>query len=400
MLKKILLSIIILFLSTGCWNYRELNEMAIVGSIGIDFDYESNEYTVSTQIFNAKKNSSNNESGGGTGNSKPITLYSHKANTIHEALRNILEESPKKLYIGHVSAIILSESLLKEKLMDSIDFLFRDAETRKDFILLATKGCSAKDVLKILTPLETVPSESIYETIYANNKNKGSVPLVTFDEALSVMYKEGQDLILPAIKIIGDIEEGEDEKNKTTTEAKTKIKLDGSAIFKDNKLVDFISADDTVSYNFINNNIKNTVVSFACDDEENYGAFEILRVNSKMKTTLVNEEITTDIKIKGKIFLSEINCDYNLIKVDVLKEIEKMINNKMENMIIDALSTTQTDKSDIYGIGNQIYKKYNKEWQQQLKKEWDEKYLKVNFKVKSDLIIKNKSSIIESAKAG
>lgn len=399
MLKKLLLSIIILFLSTGCWNYRELNDMAIVGAIGIDFDYESNKYNVSAQIFNAKKNSNNKEGGGET--NKPITLYSQKANTIHEGLRNILEESPKKLYIGHVSSIVLGEDLLKEKLMDSVDFLFRDVETRKDFILFATKECSANDVLKILTPLETVPSESIYETIYANNKNKGSVPLVTFDEAVSVIYKEGQELILPAIEIIGDVNEGEDAEGKTTTEPKTKIKINGSAIFKDNKLVDYISANDTVSYNFINNNIRNTVVSFACDNEGNYGAFEVLRMNSKMKTTLSNEEITTDIKIKGKIFLSEINCDYNLKKASTLKEIEKKINNTLKNMIIDALIKTQTDfKSDIYGIGNQIYKKYNKEWRQQLKKEWNEKYSKVNFKVKTDLIIKNKSSIIESAKAG
>ena len=36
-IKILILSVLVLFLS-GCWNYRELNEMAIAGSIGIDYN--------------------------------------------------------------------------------------------------------------------------------------------------------------------------------------------------------------------------------------------------------------------------------------------------------------------------------------------------------------------------
>ena len=54
-MKKIFL-ITFIFLLTGCFNYRELNDIAIITSIGIDYDKE---YKVSFLIADSKEDNSN-----------------------------------------------------------------------------------------------------------------------------------------------------------------------------------------------------------------------------------------------------------------------------------------------------------------------------------------------------
>ena len=50
-MKKIIL-LLFIFLFTGCFNYGELNKMAIVTSIGID--KVKDKYLVSVQVINGK----------------------------------------------------------------------------------------------------------------------------------------------------------------------------------------------------------------------------------------------------------------------------------------------------------------------------------------------------------
>ena len=51
-MKKKLFLIIFIFLLTGCYNYKELNKIAIVSSISID--KKDNEYLVGAQVMNIK----------------------------------------------------------------------------------------------------------------------------------------------------------------------------------------------------------------------------------------------------------------------------------------------------------------------------------------------------------
>ena len=50
-MKKIILIITILLL-TGCYNYTEINDLAFVSSIGIDYDVDSEKFLVTYEILN------------------------------------------------------------------------------------------------------------------------------------------------------------------------------------------------------------------------------------------------------------------------------------------------------------------------------------------------------------
>ena len=95
MMKKIFNSIvfiIIIFTLSGCFNYKEINDYAIVSGISIDENKEKsvNKYKVGIQIMNAKKDEESDRS--------LITFYEASGKTIYDALEKIMLDSPKELW--------------------------------------------------------------------------------------------------------------------------------------------------------------------------------------------------------------------------------------------------------------------------------------------------------------
>ena len=110
-MKKIIIIILSTLLLTGCFNYTELNKMAIVSSIGID--RKSDKYEVTVQIMNAKESDETEGS--------QVSVYTEKGTTIMEALRKISLRSPRKLNGSHLSKLVLSKEVSKENIIDILD---------------------------------------------------------------------------------------------------------------------------------------------------------------------------------------------------------------------------------------------------------------------------------------
>lgn len=103
-MKKRRLIIIMLLMTivlTGCWNRRELNELAIAVGFGVDKDGE--QYRFSVQVVDPGEVAANK---GGTSGRTPVTMYHMSAPTIFEALRKMTTVSPRKIqfapaHFGH-----------------------------------------------------------------------------------------------------------------------------------------------------------------------------------------------------------------------------------------------------------------------------------------------------------
>ena len=167
-MKKIFVvvfTLFILLLSSGCYNYKEINEMAIVSSIGIDKDDKNDKYIVSAQIMNSKESEDSEDS--------QIIVYTKEGDTIHEALRNVTLESPRKLYGNHLSKIVLSEEVAKEGIDNVLDTFNRLSEVRNEFIITVVKDNKASDVLKVLTSTETIPAEYVKLSLKIADETSG-----------------------------------------------------------------------------------------------------------------------------------------------------------------------------------------------------------------------------------
>ena len=104
---KFLILILPIFLLTGCWNYNELNSLALI--TGISIDKENNEFVMNYMISNAKKSDSSSN-----GNEASTVLYEGKGDTLAKAAENINQKLPKIPYLSHAEVIIISEDVAKE----------------------------------------------------------------------------------------------------------------------------------------------------------------------------------------------------------------------------------------------------------------------------------------------
>ncbi len=95
-MKRLILVISLIIVCTGCFNYNELNDYAI--ATGMAIDKADDGYEVSMLISNSPKSSEKNYT---------TVVYSGKGKTIYEAIKQIGLISPKELYIGHLSILII-----------------------------------------------------------------------------------------------------------------------------------------------------------------------------------------------------------------------------------------------------------------------------------------------------
>ena len=185
-MRKILLVVIILITLTGCYNYRELNDLAIVSAISVSKVDE--EYNVIVQVVKPKKEQDTSNI-----NQPNFITFKSKGETLQEAFRLIVKESPKKIYGAQMQVLLLDESVAKDDLSDILDFFAREPEVRNEFYVLVSKN---DNVLEVLTPLDNISSQNIMESLEANSKFLGYANLITFNDLLSYYQNNKIEIVL------------------------------------------------------------------------------------------------------------------------------------------------------------------------------------------------------------
>ena len=385
---KLLIISVLIFTLTGCYNYRELNQLAITSAIGID--KHDDEYQVSIQVMNTQKQGNDGTS---TGDQPKFITYKEKGKTLQSAFRNIVLESPRRLYANHISLLVISEEVAKEGLSDVLDLLFRDTESRKQFIVLVSKNSTSSDVLEVLTPLETLNAKNITDSVIADSQFLGVSEEVTYEQLMDSYLNSKKEIVLPTIEVIGSVEEGEKSDSLQNSDPKTKVLLEGYSIFKSDKLVGYLSNEDSINLGFVRNKIENTIVDYKCS-KDNYMAIELVNTKTEVEPKKNKLEVTIKVKAQGNI--NEINCDFDITKDKTISELEKKINNKIEKDIKQTIKEINEEyNSDVYGFEDLFYKN-NPNFYKKMKDKYEDNFItNVKVKVESDINLFAKGNILK-----
>lgn len=386
-IKNKLCVLLIIFLLTGCNNYRELNDLAITTAFGIDKVEDG--YKMVFQVINTKKTSSTDNN---FGNPK-IIIYEQTGKTTQEAARKIVLESPKRIYANHAILLIIDENIAKEDISDVLDLLFRDAESRKQYVVLISHGSTSKEILQTLTPLEGVNAQDIFKSLITDSHYYGMSENITLESVMETLINKEKEITLPSIKLIGNKEEGPLKENIETSNTSAKVILGEMAVFKNNKLLGYATSEESIALSYIRNTIDNTVVTLECpNNKEKYFSIELIGVNTKKKAKKDKLEISLNITGNGTI--TEIYCDYDLEKpktINILeKHVEKHINSQIKNSII---SLNEKYESDIYDF-RELFYKTNPKFYKTIKDDYYEKFFNnIKIDVKTDINLVKKGTI-------
>lgn len=377
-MKKAITIILLIFLIqilSGCWSKRELNELALVVALGVDLI--DDEYAISVQVVDPSQISSKQSSSGRA----PVVTYHATGQTVFDAIRKILTLSPRKLYFAHLQMVVIGEKLAQNGISDTIDFLARDQEIRNDFTFIVSQEATAKDVLNVLTPIEKIPANKMLNSLRISQDAWGSTLAVDIEALLTKFSGEDQYPVLSAIEVHGDPKLGIDQTNIERIETPVILKFTGLALFKQDKLIGYLTEYESKSFNYLNDKIKSTIEIISCPADGQLTT-EITQSKTKFKGLVADGKPKINVRIDIVQNVAEVKCDINLTETETIDFINKKTEESIKNNIKQVLNTLQKKyQADVLEFGEAIHRADAKEWDN-MKSEWQTIYPELEIDVK------------------
>lgn len=381
-MKKLLILLLVLPL-TGCYNYNELNNLAI--ATGFAVDIKDDEYEVTVLISNSQKQGS-----GDSKSSASAAVYRGKGKTIFEAIKDTSLSISKQIYISHIEVLVLSEEVAETKTTEVIDFFFRYPQTRNEFYLVIAEDSNAGDLFDVTTPLETFPSQNISKNLEITEKLQGYIYTVTFNEFVKDLIEEGKNPTLPTISIKGSVEEGNKQENIEKIEPQTYLKLGMMGVFNGSNLVGISNKDQSKGINFLNDKVKTTLIVTNINNGK--VVVELSSSKTKKSVEIKNNKPKFNIEINCDGSIAEVASDIKVEETEAIEEIKKQSEEEIKRIVNEAINYSKELKTDIFNLGSLVYKKDHKLWKN-IKDNWDNELNNLEIEIKVNLNLKTKGSI-------
>jgi germination protein, Ger(x)C family len=379
LLSKIVLILSLLMPLAGCWGRLELSDMAITMGLGIDLA-DDNSYFVSIQVVDAGEASGTK---GSLGRS-PVVIYSAKGKTISEAMQRMTSSSPRTIFNSHLRVLVIGEKLARHGISEVLDYVSRDRQFRTDFPVVIAKNDMANSTLKLLTPIESIPAIQMMRTLRNSEKHWAPTIVIHFDELILGLIAKGRQPVVTGVVMIGSAESGSKRSNIQTTSPKNRLKLTGLSVFRQDRLVGWMTEEESRGYTIATGKAYRGVGNVVCDDGERV-ALEIFKSSSKLGSKLRGDKVDLSIDMKIEANVEEVACSMPVTKDETIRELEKRAEASLRNIIEKTLKRCQQElKSDIFGFGDQVHRHYPKYWKK-VSNDWDMHFAEAEVKLNIDV---------------
>ncbi|NMM61733.1 Ger(x)C family spore germination protein [Clostridium sp. P21] len=346
---------------TGCWNNVDLTKRSIAVAIGIDKN-DNGKIEVTVQVVNSQQMKGTTEAGLSSKENAVWTLSS-TGETTFDSIRNLLKSINRKLFITDVQIIVIGEKLARTGLMETLDFFERDQESNIQAYVLIAKNTTAKNIINAKTKISQIPASHIAETLKNNTALSKTRDIKLFD-LMKDLRGKGKNVVIGTIQ-------SENDEGKALVE---NMKIEGAAAFEKDKLVGWLDAKQIRALLFAEGKVKSTIINFSHPDEEKKEfSIEVLRSKKKESVTFANNKPRFNIKIKLDGNIGEQIDAEDFTVSDKLKVLETQSEKVVERELTDVINYAKKDlKSDIFGFGEILHKKYPEEWKK-LSSDWNKK---------------------------
>lgn len=294
---------------SGCWNIKEIQDIHYVTAIGIDFNKKKNTFSVFTQILDFS-NIAKLE-GGTPEISPPIWVGKSEGKTVQDAIDTMTEDAQQRLFWGHISAIVLSENVLKYRLKQSLDFVSRYREIRYNIWLFSTKE-NVEDIflaksffkLSALTNILHEPNELYRQRSYVR-------PL-RFFEYVAEASTPNATVYLPSLQLSKGHWQSDEEK-------KSMLKIDGAHFLINHQLKGWLPLEDLLGMRWLEKDAEKSQVT-VMENEEPLASIMVegLRISVKKKG-----KKGVAIRVRGRGIMTEKLARASLPTIE--KKTEKVI---------------------------------------------------------------------------
>lgn len=383
-MKRIKFLILLLPLLSGCYNYRELNELGITTAVSID--YKDNNFYVIAEVINPIKQQDASSS-----NNSPFVNYNSSSSSLQDAFRKVVLESPRQLYAAQLEIIVLSEEVVNNHLEEVLEYFARDPESRTEIKIIVAKTEDSTKAITLQTLLTSLSSSNIIKSLDLQSKVLGMAYPVTLNELLNMYIDPYLEVVLPSMTLYGNYEIGDEKENITTSSPKAIVKIDGSTITKDNKILGYLDLEESKILNLINGKLKETIIKMNYYD--GYIIFEPNRIKVSRELDIKNNIIK--INISGYSKTKEIQSNINVKDPKEVEELNKALNMELEKKITDTFNSIREKYgTDVFGFQELYYRTNYKYFKENCTNWYENIYPKIKLEVKANVRLYEKGNTL------
>lgn len=383
-MKRIKFLILLLPLLSGCYNYRELNELGITTAVSID--YKDNNFYVIAEVINPIKQQDASSS-----NNSPFVNYNSSSSSLQDAFRKVVLESPRQLYAAQLEIIVLSEEVVNNHLEEVLEYFARDPESRTEIKIIVARTEDSTKAITLQTLLTSLSSSNIIKSLDLQSKVLGMSYPVTLNELLNMYIDPYLEVVLPSMTLYGNYEIGDEKENITTSSPKAIVKIDGSTITKDNKILGYLDLEESKILNLINGKLKETIIKMNYYD--GYIIFEPNRIKVSRELDIKNNIIK--INISGYSKTKEIQSNIDLKDPKEVKKLNKALNMELEKKITDTFNSIREKyDTDVFGFQELYYRTNYKYFKENCTNWYEDIYPKIKLEVKANVRLYEKGSTL------
>lgn len=357
-MKKILILIILAFTCTGCYDYKEINNLAIISAIGVDYD--NDKYIITLELLNDQIDK----------DSSKITSYTKvgSGDTLTSAIESAADKLAKQPLFNHIKLMVLSDTIVQNKFDNIIDLFLRNTYFRENFYVISSMNTKPDMLLNNTTDENPVASNAITSLLENVSYSSNTNVLKKFDEIVEEVTTFGIDTCFSNI----DLKE-------------TEFIINGMIIFKDYDYKETLNNDYVKLYNLLRNEFDRPTFTIKYDNLD----FTVAINNGKLDSSIENGVINIKGNLMGRILDNDPN--FNIRNKDNLEKLDNNFSELLNEQLQEFIKTIQESGSDILGITEKYYKKTRKK---------DKEYWqKLDIKSNINFYINKKGLIYEVEKA-
>lgn len=388
MIKNKIILIIYLVISflilSSCTVSREIRDLAIVSTIGID--KEGDEVVLTCEVSNPLYST---ETDGASSASYSVVFVQGRGKTLFDAVRDTYLNFDKALFFSHAKVLIIGEELAKEGITQNIDYLLRFYEPRENIKLVVAKGTKAYEVMGVMGEISGSGGQYISgmldKTSYINR---------TIDISLVEYYRYYYDVNNEPVIGVVEREEriGVPGERKKSGPTKMILNIGGGAVTKRDYLIGYFTPEEMIGFNFIVNDVKGGVIVFNTPDKPNdnlsvignsgkFTSIDILKSRTKNDIKIKDGKIHLDINVKLRAALMEENKAIDLDDEEVIGMLENYCSKEVEKIISKTLDKGQKEfKQDNFSIGVAVHQKYPEVWKE-IADDWHNIFSEITYSI-------------------
>lgn len=354
----------ILLSFAGCWGRKELNTLGIVLGTALDLGDNPESLRVSAQVV---KPDALKSKGGST--EKAYINLQNTEDSVNSAITGLTHMNNRTLYFSHNQILIFSQDLAKRDMLDALDAFSRAYESRMNVYILIARG-EAAEVLEEDPELEKIPATHIAETI-ENQKTNSETVITTLRDFNIATLSKSRAPVAPIIETYTDDDD------------KMKIRLAGTAVFKNGKMIGELDAAQTRGLMLTLDKAQSVTRTLSTE----WGQV-VLRTKHEKSSLKVEKAKDGSLRMRLKVnstgCISSNETEVDVSKQEISKQLEEMEAAAVRADIESALRKAHALSADIFGFGEAIRGHHPKDWKK-LEDDWDAAFKQIPLDIEVDV---------------